>query len=279
MSFQTRAHRVCLRYTFILCFVTLFLGTTDVLAEPVHICRNGSEYAPYVYYKRVNGQVDKSQISSATTEFLDAVFKRMGLDYDQRLIPWKRCLNEVYLFGKNKKFEMFTDGSYSAKRAEKYYISAPIYRLHEGLWYSKKSFPSPPDFASPAALNQYRLCGILGNNYSWLKEFGIHAEISTTSRDLPALLQMLSAQRCDFAFNSLEPTYGGARLGLYKIPDDVVGTYFPGKRTLNMHMFISKTSPRAHELYTKLNQAILALQYEKIAETIYSKYTASGTGL
>lgn len=247
--------------------------------KPVHICRNGAEYAPYVYWRRQDGAVDQSVIEGATTDFIAEVFRLAGLKYTQVLIPWKRCLNEVADFGANKKFEMFTDGSFSAKRAEKYFITAPIYKLTEGLWFSRKRFPEGDPVTAPEELNQYKLCGILGNNYSWVKEFGITKSIDDGAKTLPSLMKVVSAGRCDFFFNSLEPTYGGAKIGAYEIPEDIVGIPFPGGRKLTMHMFVSKTSPRAEGLYTALNQAILTLQYDGTAEEIYRKYVARGTGL
>lgn len=178
-----------------------------------------------------------------------------------------------------KKYEMFTDGSYSVERAKKYYISAPIYKLHEGLWYSNRKFPGAQPVSKPIELNNFRLCGLAGNNYSWLPTLGVTKALDTGTIDLPSILKKLSAGRCDFYFNSLEPTYGGELVGKYTIPKDVIGVPFPGKRELTMHLFIAKSSPRAYELYTKINQAIISLQYQGTTDQIYRKYTPGGTGL
>ncbi|MDE1463921.1 substrate-binding periplasmic protein [Spartinivicinus poritis] len=261
----------------IVIFIALF--THIAVAQPVHICRNGPEYAPYVYWERVAGKPTKTKIIGATTEFLQEIFRIVGLKYTQELIPWKRCLHEVANYGELKKYEMFTDGSYSEKRAKKYYISTPIYKLHEGLWYSKNKFPDTLPVIIPKDLNRFRLCGLAGNNYDWLLELGVTKRLDTGTIDLPSILKKLSAGRCDFYFNSLEPTYGGELVGKYTIPKDIVGVPFPGKRELTMHLFIAKSSSRAYELYTKINQAILLLQYQGIADQIYKKYTPGGTGL
>ena len=264
----------------VLVFTILCLGFSNIsTAQPVHICRNGSEYAPYVYWERVNGMVDKTKITGATTELLEKIFDLVDLKYTQDLIPWKRCLQEVADFGKNKRYEMFTDGSFSEDRAKKYYISAPIYKLHEGMWYSTKTFPNNVPIEKPSDLNQFKLCGILGNNYSWLKEFGVTAELYDGAKNINSALRMVSLNRCDFYFNSLEPSYGGAMLGVYEIPKDVVGVQFPGKRELSMHLFISKTSPRGFELFTRINNAVLLLQKRGVAESIYKKYVPGGSGL
>lgn len=259
---------------------SLFVFSSNVAAQsdPVHICSNWGEYSPYIFMERENGKPDESKISGATTEFLKEIFKHISVEYTHKLIPWKRCLLEVEAFGERGNYEMFTDGSFSEERAKKYYISAPIYKLHEGMWYSKKTFPGKLPIEKPVDLNTFKLCGILGNNYSWLPYYGVTAKVSSGALNLSSVMQMLSKNRCDFLFNSLEPTNGGAKLGHYKIPKDIVGVPFPGDRELTMHIFISKDSPRGYELYTKINQAILLLQYRGIADAIYRKYVPEGNG-
>lgn len=112
------------------------LSSFSVVAQTVHICRNGSEYPPYVYWERIDGEINKTRLTGATTDFLKEIFKEAGLEYTETLIPWSRCIREVERFGKNGKYEVFTDGSFSETRAQKYLITAPIYRLSEGMWYS-----------------------------------------------------------------------------------------------------------------------------------------------
>ena len=95
-----------------------------------------------------------------------------------------------------------------------------------------------------------------------------------------AVLMKLASGRCDFYVGGLENTYGGEAVGQYKIPEDVVGIRFPvGDRKPTFHIFIAKTSPRSFELYTKINQAILLLQYQGKANEIYKRYLPGGDGL
>ena len=85
-------------------------------------------------------------------------------------------------------------------------------------------------------------------------------------------MKRLSSQRCDILLSSLEPVYGGEAIGKYIIPPDIASMVVPGIETTTFHMFVSKSSPRAYELVTKLNQAILILQHNGASKRIFRKY-------
>jgi len=251
-----------------------------VAAQPVHICDDEAEFPPYTYWERINGKPNKSRLTGATTEFMEEIFSLIGMKYTHEMLPWIRCRREVEHFGKSLKYEVFSNGSYSEERAKKFYVTAPIYKTHEGLWYSKKKFPKGPEIRQANDINQYELCGVLGNNYEWLPVLGVTREVETGAKNMRSVLMKLSSGRCDFYVGGLENTYGGEAIGQYTIPEDVVGIRFPvGDREPTFHFFIAKTSPRSFELYTKINQAILLLQYRGKAEEIYKRYLPGGDGL
>jgi len=261
-----------------LLFLVLMLSLPNTQAETVHICDDAAEFAPYIYRSRIEGQ-DNSQLMGATKEFLDEIFKTIGIDYKLNLLPWKRCLSEVENFGINKKYEVFSNGSYSKERSKKYYITTAIYRTHEGLWYSQNKFPKGLPVNTAKDLNQYSLCGVLGYNYESLADLGVTSEISTGAHTVKSALMLVAKDRCDIFIGGLEDTYGGDAIGTYKIPEYIVGVPFPEAKRPTFHLFISKSSPRAYELHTKLNQAILLLQHTGISQKIYKKYLPDGDGL
>ena len=255
-----------------------FLSPT-AFAQTVHVCDDQAEWPPYLYYERVNGEPDKSKLTGATVDLLKAIFREINMAYTLDLLPWKRCLYYVENFGLSKKYEVFTDGSYNDERYEKYYISAPLYKTHNGVFYSKKRFPEGLPFIRASELNKYNLCGVLGYNFEPFTSVGVTAEIDTGAPHNRGNLQKLESQRCDFFLSAIEPVYGGQTIGQHIIPKDIVSSPVPGAKKFTFYLFVAKTSPRAFELYAKINQAIIKLQEKGEAEAIFKKYLPTGTGL
>ena len=254
----------------------LFLVASSVaIAQPVRICNDDTEWPPYTYYPRVDGKPDKSRLTGAVVELLDEIFKINEMEYSIKLIPWKRCLNEVYRFGENRKYEVFTDGTFSVERTKKYYLSTMIYATHQGVFYSKKKYPNGVPMQKPSDLNRFNLCGVHGWNYEYLyTDYGVAKEkkIDTGAKNILHALTKISKLRCDVLPNSLEPVYGGVAVEKYTLPADIASMPIPGVDPTTFHIFVSKSSPRAYELLTKINQAILILQHNGVSRNIFNRY-------
>jgi len=272
------------RYWHVLCFwLITFLGFTAapvaLANEEVKFCYHDGEWPPYIYFKRENGKIDKSVVVGATVELFDEVFKRIGLEYSTTMGSWKRCLFEVANFDKYKNFESFTNGSYNEDRAEKYYITSALYKAHQGLFYSTKKFKNPPKIDLPADLKNYNLCGILGYNYTMYRNLGVTNNIDTGAQGLAHVLKKVARQRCDFFPSPMEPILAGKKYGVYDYPDDIAAIRIPWAGTTTFHAFISKKSPRAFELYTKINHELQILQGRGESDKIFKKWLKDGDGL
>jgi len=84
----------------------VLVASSVVIAQPVRICGDSAEWPPYNYYSRVKGKPEKSKVIGIVPELLDEAFRLMGMTYTITLIPWKRCLMEVYNFGKKQRYVM-----------------------------------------------------------------------------------------------------------------------------------------------------------------------------
>jgi len=246
--------------------------SNDAIAQPVSICDDEGEWPPYVYYSRVDGKPDKSEVTGASVELMGEVFKLIDMKYSITLLPWKRCLMEVDKFGQNRKYEVVANGSFSKARADKYYVSTPIYKTHKGVFYSKKKFPKGPPIRKLSDLNEFdSICGVLGYNYGQYKldpnKINLHS-----APNMGAALQMLSSQRCDILLNSIESVFGGVAIGNYAIPPDVAHMAIPEIEPTTFHLFIAKSSPRGLELLKKVNKAIHILQSNGVSKKIFKKY-------
>ena len=86
-------------------------------------------------------------------------------------------------------------------------------------------------------------------------------------------------QTCDFFLSAIEPVYGSHAIGQHPIPEEIESMPVPGTKKFTFYLFVAKTSPRAFELSTKINQAIIRLKETGALEKIYTKYLPGGSGL
>ncbi len=247
----------------------------QAIAEPVNICSDEEDWAPFTYFPRVNGIADKSRQIGITQDLLKEIFKIIGLKYSVNKRPWKRCLYEVKNFGKRRKFEIFIDGGYSKEKLKNFYLSLPIYSTHQGLFYSEKKFPDGLPFKKLSDLNKFTFCGVTGYSYEkYYKKYGLlrSVKIDQGAKNIPIALKKIDAGRCDVLGSSIEIIYGGIATGAYKLPPSIKSMKLPGVNPTTFHISIAKTSSRAQELLTKINQAISKIQKNGVSERIFRKY-------
>lgn len=257
----------------------LITFSLSIQAETVRICDDGAEWPPYAYYERESGVADKNKLTGATIDLVAEIFREIDLEYSITLLPWKRCMQEVEYFGTSGKYEVFINGSFNQERHDKFLMSAPLYKTHNGVFYSKKRFPGELPFKSAADLNKFNLCGVHGYNFEPFISAGVTASIATNAKSNADNLTKVIAQRCDFFLSAIEPVYGGHAIGQHVIPEEIMSARIPDTKKFTFYLFVSKSSPRAHELYTNINQAIVKLYENGTTEKIYKNYLPQGTGL
>jgi|GEM_PF-825994 len=259
----------------ILSIFSLPLLSFTISADTLNVCDDQNEWPPFSFFSREDGKPDKQHISGANTELLREAFKLANIEYTIHMIPWKRCLYEVYNYGESKQYEAFVNGSYNTERAERYYVSNAIYKTHDALFYSKKKFPNGLSFKKSSDLNNYSICGVFGYQYEYLyNTYGLkkNIKIDDKAKTLISALEKVSLGRCDVLSNSFEPVFGGDAVGLYNIPEDIGHLIIPNGIIYTYHMFISKSSPRANDLITKFNKALLTLQQNGRVNEIFGKF-------
>ncbi|MCX4029098.1 transporter substrate-binding domain-containing protein [Endozoicomonas sp. SM1973] len=256
-------------------FLVISLSFPLFGAEPVNFCDDEAGWPPYYYHPRVDGKPDRSKIVGFNIDLMKEVEKITGLKYTLELMPWKRCLDSVANFDKEKKYEAFMDGTYNKERAEKYYLTTSVYETHEGIWFSQKKYPDGIPITKFTDLNNFSICTILGYNSDiWYEKYQINKtkKFVCCPKDPLGALKMVSLDRCDLLISSLEPIFGSVAIGQYTIPKDIKGIPLIGAETINFYWFVSKKSPRAYELTTKYSQAITILKSNGVAEKILRKY-------
>lgn len=251
-------------------FCILLSTTRTAHAEIMRICDDEAGWPPYVYNPIVDGKPDKSQITGATIELLDAIFREINQDYTLELLPWKRCLNEVEGYPTKGKFEAFSNGSYSEERARLYHTSLPIYSLDRGVFYSTEKFPNGIDVSSLEKIKNYRVCGVHGYTYE-LWGLG-EGEIDLSPKSSAAALKMVSLGRCDVFPSNITPIYGQSFIGEPIVPSDInvyMIDYIPAR---NFHIFISRGSERGETILKTINNAISLLKENGVYDEIFDRY-------
>jgi polar amino acid transport system substrate-binding protein len=255
--------RLCLALS-----IGLLLPSALHAAEaPVQVCLGDSyEWAPYTYWERVDGGVDRQQLTGySATRVLNA-FKQLGLTYQVHYMPWPRAQQELADFAAKGRCELTWDASYNATRAAFAYYSVPLYSIRLGLIYSSKRFPRPPELLVPQQLRDYKVCGVIGFNY---QPYGIDWPIER----LPTMqqnLDMLDRQRCEFFPSEIEPLFGGIALGTFADPGNLQSVDLPQKKTF--YLLVSKGSPRAHALINGLNQVFIEQQESGEAQRLHQRF-------
>lgn len=260
-------------------FSLLIVFSINAYAEPVHICDDSAEWPPYAFYQRDGDTVNKDVVTGGTYDLVQAVFNKIGMEYTYALVPWKRCLQEVKNFDKAKKYEIIANAGYNEERDQTYLITLPIYRTHQGYFYSTEAFPDGPPAKSISDMNNYKVCGINGYNYTMYSDNGLTAKMDMGASNLQGIMGKLHNKRCDIFPSSLEPVYGMETIGAVDFKGVIKGMPISELKKTDFHLYVSRSSDRGEELRNKINDAIKEMQGSGEAETIYKKYLPDGSGI
>jgi len=77
------------------------------------------------------------------------------------------------------------------------------------------------------------------------------------------VMKMLSAGHCDVAAINMESTIGAILAGELKMPEDIECRKLKGVGGLKNYMSVSRNSPRAEMLVTRISTAIIYLKSTK----------------
>ncbi|MCL9780923.1 transporter substrate-binding domain-containing protein [Vibrio sp. S4M6] len=248
------------------------------MSQVVNICNDNAEWPPYTFHPRDNGKADKSSLVGASYDTLKVIFQQAGMKMEMKMIPWKRCLDEVQNYAKKGQFELFMDGSSNDERMSKYIRTEAFYQTNQGYLYSTKKFPSGPEVKKVSDLNKYKVCGIAGYNYETYMKNGLTAEIDTRAKSPKNVLQKLSAGRCDIFLSAIEPILGGNLVGQITFTPDIKYAVLNELPKTKFYAWVSKGSPRSAQLVETINNGLNKLKADGELDKIFKKYTATGTG-
>lgn len=258
----------------IILYISL-LCVISINAKEVKICDDIGEWPPFSYFERDSEGNVTPQLTGAVTELLEEVFKIVDVKHSISMLPWKRCLMSVANFDRIQKYEIFINGIRSPEREEKYLISKPIYKTHQGVFYSSIKYPQGLPLYKASDINKFRICSIYGYDIDFnneLYDFNKDTKVDDGAKDSLAALKKISLGRCDILINSKEPIYGSVKIGKFQLPKDIKSMNMPEIKPTEFYIFIAKKSPRGNILLKEINKAIEILQNNGISTKIFNKY-------
>jgi polar amino acid transport system substrate-binding protein len=247
--------------------MTLLLPVTkSFAAAPVSIC--GEPWPPFLYESGDDNQ-EKKDIAGIHLENFRLLAELTGLEFTFDLLPWKRCLYYLDHFIETGKYEMTIDASFSAERAEKYHYVGPIYEISNAVWYSRERFPEGPRSQKTGEvvswineMQHFRICGVSGWNYEmYYVEHGIPRSVAIikTTGGLQSVFSMLSKGRCNLMEIHPVLVLGAMLTGELEMPKDIACSKMNEKPS-KFYLMVSRKSPRAEELVTRLSTALIYLK-------------------
>jgi polar amino acid transport system substrate-binding protein len=250
-------------------FLTVFCGLfgTSLVAQTIGICDGDTEWPPYAYFKRVDGN-KTGEVIGFSIDVVREVLNENGyeLTVDKRL-PWSRCLRSV---NEGKDFQMVINATYSEDRARMFHISEPYYSLQMGYFYSKQAHPDGLDIQNPSDVNRYTICGILGFSYDheWLDA----GRIDQGARTYAQVLEKIRRNRCDLFLE-----YYDVVAGLSKVGEDLLaGSDIGWKPLLGVepdkhYIMVSKQFAEGGKLIEVINNGLAELKASGKLEALKSK--------
>jgi len=242
------------RHFFILCSCVIAF-TSNALAETTLVIATG-ELPPYV---------SKDPKQSFLTEVFQEAGREMGVTFEFRFMPWKRCEIAV------EKLEAWGAIPYvrTPEREMKFYFSEKLFeRQAKFFYYSPSATPKQISYAQLADLKGYRVGGVRGYYYEkWLVDAGLNVEFVTTD-DQNFL--MLKAGRVDLIPSD---EVVGFHIIQNRFPSET-GSFFTIAKPLDAsgdYLMTSKQYPATQKLLAKFNLALKKIKENGVYKSILVK--------
>lgn len=248
-----------LKFKFVVVSIVLafIVSSMPVFAETVTL--SCDPYEPYHYGKI--GAVPTGPVPDIVKE----VFKRLKMDTEMKLYPWKRCLDQmkkgkrdgIFILSKNKEREayMVFTVAYLSDNQSIYYL--------KGKKFNWKNFKD---------LKPYTIGLTSGYNYGdkfpkARKKLGLKVDESAKS-DLTNFKKLIKGRIDIFPCNDTIAKY------IFKKNPELKGKFSKAKKPINKltwHMSFSKKS-KISKMVPKINKTIKKMQRDGTVKKILAKY-------
>lgn len=235
----------------------------------VRACEDDAEWPPFTFYERVQGKAT-DRLTGAAVEAMDRILERAGIAHTLVLLPWKRCQEEI----KAGLYHLALNASYSDQRARDYWLGRPFYRLHSHYYWSRRVHPQGLDIRSLAELKRWRVCGMLGYNYS---TYGLQpADMDLSPSSFQVMINKLHHDRCDLFVEKREVMAGFGAVDpamARDLADPDLGTApLPGVPPTTFHMIVTRAQPWGRTLARRLDEGLVQMEASGELQALFARY-------
>ncbi|OOE92299.1 hypothetical protein BZG76_07035 [Salinivibrio sp. AR647] len=224
------------------------------------VCGDGANWPPFHYKKGEN-------IEGYDIDVLNAIFQDSGVDVSVDLPPWKRCVFET----KSGNYDIALSASYSEERNRDFLLTDYYYTLQPSYIYSTQQHPNGLNIETADDINQLRMCGLLGYNYTG---FSVDdSQVRKSAKDFKQLVKQTQAGRCDVFLARYEILAGfKAAQGIDYLAGGMQVEPIPGNMGDKFHMMISREHPEANEIKALLDQNFESMRQSGQLKSILDGY-------
>lgn len=213
-------------------------------------CDDDNEWPPYVF--RVPTAGGGTAIRGRSVDLLRLVLGRLGWSLQVDLLPWSRCQAEVL----SGRYHLILGATSTPERQRDYWVSSPYYRTHQYYVWSPRHHPQGLKLERPEDFAHWRVGGIRGFVYPYLKAVGVAPRVQAKSHI--NLIDMLHAGRVDTVLvaDSILRSQRNPN-GVRFWDDPALGKApVPGGYMNEYHLLISKRWPEGQALYQALQKEL-----------------------
>lgn len=208
----------------------------------------------------------------AAVELVQALAREAGLGLQLQPLPWPRCLRLAKGAGADAVDFAFY-ASTSPQRQRDYDFVGPIHRSTGGAWYVVARADLPHVLASFDMLGRYRLCGVAGANYAWLKEEGVDSRVDAGAHSLRAVVTKLQLGRCDYLLGTDELRASAGRQGISRTEMAALAfAPYPRTTQVGYYLLFNRQPPRSHAVAEAFAAALERLSRAGVVERLYREH-------
>lgn len=244
----------------------LVAGAASAHGETVTACFDEADRSSYAYPDA------DGEWRGAAMDLVKELARQAGLNLALQPLPWARCLRLAKASGGDAVDFAFYASANPQRQAE-YAFVGPVHRVMGGAWFMNRRADLPRAFKSFDTLARYRLCGITGSNYAWLKDVGVDRRVDAGAHTVRAAVTKLSLGRCDYLLATAELQASAERHGVPRAEMDTLGfAPYPRATPVAYYLLFNKQQPGARATVDAFNAALERLSHNGTAEHIYRGY-------
>ncbi|WP_415896023.1 substrate-binding periplasmic protein [Neptuniibacter sp. PT34_22] len=274
-----RIYRGCVLMVFCMCSGGA-LHAHGLTGKTISICDDGSEWPPFSYFERLNGNKSE-KIIGYSVDVIKEIFDKHSIKFTIKLPPWKRCLVEV---DKGNQFQMLLSAGLSSERAKKYLLSRPYYTTTRYYFWSKKVHPNGLEVDTSSEkqafldlTEKYKMGLIHGYGTGALEKAGVDlSKTDSGSKTQDALVRKLHAGRIDNFYSGFEVLSGLTLIGATNAMNDPDLGYAPlGSNKRKYQMMFTKNNPIGMKLKLLIDKELALMEASGRLDELLAPYMNS----